>query len=1248
MMTFLMQLEFLPIELSAKIRKNLIALLLVFFSIFCITCCYADNYRLVSVGESFGGGTVFCVSQTSDITQCVTTGSGYAGLIMANEDQVNYDSNSAHGVSWSSEYSRTGAVSFDNGAVNTAAIVAALPYDNSTNNVAWLCHSYIDSIEKHTDWYLPAKNELNKMYLYAKANNLIGKDCSGSKVGGVQCLLGGCSNSEGVYWSSTEDSDNTGNAWFQWFSDGVQFYNSKVYRPFGARAIRAFTSIKSLQAITVTTNSLNLAQGSTRQFVATGTYSDGSMQNITNSTTWNSSNTAISTISNRGLATGLNAGTVNITASQEGITSLPVELTVITSPVVSAISKSGVVNKDLLFGAKDFFDKFDDIPDRSLVKVKITSLPMHGTLKIGQNSVALDEEVPVANLNSLIYEPGLNWIGEDSFWWVGVDECLYSLNEAPVVIGISEEPFSISFFTIASPQKVNVPFTIKILANKNNFNGAVSLYSALGKVEPDHVDLVNGEWVGDITLFDIGEDNYLKLRWSDETYGSGANISNIFNVTNQEGDIAKDAILEGKVTNDDYKPIAGATIELFDGDPNLGGHLIYSTMTDSNGRYSFYNIFSGDYYLSVQMFGYQNVVQETALASKRIITADVMLYYVCDTTGKTPVLLVPGIMGSYSTAHPYWLPFYPRLEEVPPAWDSSKLKLFDPGCLSWQVGWSTIKNGLEEQGYESGCTIFSVPYDWSLSVPQIRDQYLVPWINEAKRLSGRKKVDVIAHSMGGLVTRSYIQSDLYADDIRKFAVVGTPSKGSDSVYYIWEGGDPIEADIVAGNTWFSNPFAAYFYTNVLDYLNLDRYGSHVCNFVLPKASFTPTNCDRDKIYDSLHNVDGSPGQLIPIYDRALLNTIDGNVQIVEEENTFLKALNNIDCLNPKGCVDSQGNIYSFTDPQFLFSAKNDTGVQTILFMGDKQKTLASIYVEPQPPNYAGRTYQDGIPQDQDIIKRSLGDGTVLTDSVFFDERFPQKLNFIAKPAEHAFLIKEFTPELVGFITGNGYIPSKRSLQPETTLAINIDGRIQPGFASVVNSEGKLMKSTEVLEQKDFKISSSSLKVENPVNGEYNVLLYSPYNEDYELSISYYNTNTDKLFEQRYLGYFDSSSKAFTFFVNNTSLDNPIVFDRAFNTPTDLVISNTNDKIQLSWQDVIGDKNKDVNYYEVYWQPDTDPYMNFLGKTAQKRYFTNHDWQDASTNTYAVRSMIIGGNSTFLSPPIFFIPEESKIKNRHLN
>src|SRR5205823_12438252 len=58
----------------------------------------------------------------------------------------------------------------------------------------------------------------------------------------------------------------------------------------------------------------------TQQFTATGTYSDGSIQNLTNAVSWASSNTSVATVTSGGLATGLAQSTSEISASSGGVT----------------------------------------------------------------------------------------------------------------------------------------------------------------------------------------------------------------------------------------------------------------------------------------------------------------------------------------------------------------------------------------------------------------------------------------------------------------------------------------------------------------------------------------------------------------------------------------------------------------------------------------------------------------------------------------------------------------------------------------------------------------------------------------------------------------------------------------------------------------------------------------------------------------------------------------------------------------
>ncbi|HEY6272836.1 MAG TPA: Ig-like domain-containing protein [Terriglobales bacterium] len=71
---------------------------------------------------------------------------------------------------------------------------------------------------------------------------------------------------------------------------------------------------QTLVSIAVTPASASVASGMTQQFTATGTYSDSSTQNLTSSVTWSSTSTAVASINNVGLVTGLAVGSTTIEA----------------------------------------------------------------------------------------------------------------------------------------------------------------------------------------------------------------------------------------------------------------------------------------------------------------------------------------------------------------------------------------------------------------------------------------------------------------------------------------------------------------------------------------------------------------------------------------------------------------------------------------------------------------------------------------------------------------------------------------------------------------------------------------------------------------------------------------------------------------------------------------------------------------------------------------------------------------------
>jgi hypothetical protein len=79
-------------------------------------------------------------------------------------------------------------------------------------------------------------------------------------------------------------------------------------------------SAAALVSIAVTPANPSVALGLTQQFTATGTFTDGSTQNLTNSVKWTTLNTTVTTISPTGLALGLVTGSATIQAASGSIT----------------------------------------------------------------------------------------------------------------------------------------------------------------------------------------------------------------------------------------------------------------------------------------------------------------------------------------------------------------------------------------------------------------------------------------------------------------------------------------------------------------------------------------------------------------------------------------------------------------------------------------------------------------------------------------------------------------------------------------------------------------------------------------------------------------------------------------------------------------------------------------------------------------------------------------------------------------
>ena len=104
-------------------------------------------------------------------------------------------------------------------------------------------------------------------------------------------------------------------------------------------------SLLSIAVTPVTPNITTIAAN--QQFTATGSYTDGSMQNLTTAVTWTSSDTSTATISNAAGSSGLTmaaaVGSTSISAALDGISSTAVSLTVTAAPEYAYVANQNAI-----------------------------------------------------------------------------------------------------------------------------------------------------------------------------------------------------------------------------------------------------------------------------------------------------------------------------------------------------------------------------------------------------------------------------------------------------------------------------------------------------------------------------------------------------------------------------------------------------------------------------------------------------------------------------------------------------------------------------------------------------------------------------------------------------------------------------------------------------------------------------------------------------------------------------------------
>lgn len=388
-----------------------------------------------------------------------------------------------------------------------------------------------------------------------------------------------------------------------------------------------------------------------------------------------------------------------------------------------------------------------------------------------------------------------------------------------------------------------------------------------------------------------------------------------------------------------------------------------------------------------------------------------------------PVIIIPGIMGS--------------------ARKNGEL-VIDPILHTYD----DLIETLDQNGYTKEVDLFTFPYEWRDSNIQSAD-LLKEKIDEIKDVclshsppnTDCTKVDLVAHSMGGLVARSYIQSNAYQNDVDQLIFLGTPHKGSPKAYLQWEGG--------AFTPGLENQLQKQFFVS-----EAHRNGYST-------------------LYDYINSRPiSSVRELLPIFPY-LKDKDTGNMRVYPNEhpqNTFLRDLNS-----------DISNLLAFGNriTNIVGSTGSDNTIE-IIRVGQNSSPL---WAYGKPDGFDGESTDRGL-------ENGIGDGTVTMAGTTLDPTVP---NDEWTGVAHGKLPRETSGRIFNILTGDIAETVIIKSLIEKIFSIQLQSPID---VVVTAPDGKRMGKNFANEQEYNEIPDAFysgygteeeyITIPNPLDGEYKI------------------------------------------------------------------------------------------------------------------------------------------------------------------
>jgi pimeloyl-ACP methyl ester carboxylesterase len=396
------------------------------------------------------------------------------------------------------------------------------------------------------------------------------------------------------------------------------------------------------------------------------------------------------------------------------------------------------------------------------------------------------------------------------------------------------------------------------------------------------------------------------------------------------------------------------------------------------------------------------------------------------------------------------------------------------GMGEWKIDpilhtYDNLIETLQANGYVKDKDLFVFPYDWRNS-NVVSAQLLRTKISEIRaKNNGWPKIDIISHSMGGLVAREYIESDYYQNDVDQLVTLATPQNGASIIYLTWEDGsfDPNDIMSYFSQKHYSHLASAASYWNIFDYIH--QWPITSVEELLPVYSY---------LYDADNN------DALRIYPQNY------------PANIFLQKLNTTDNLKKLEKVEFDKII-----------AVDEGKTDTITGYRVKNYVSDNHWVNGKPVDW-------GVPflQEQSIYRGS-GDNTVpfksaQSSNILSDEYMQidsNHLGLVTKAQSDVFEI------LNGYWSGQEitrwHIPDLLDVMVHSPVDIQVvapDGkRVGKDFNS-----GQILNEIEGAFYSGYEAQAEFITIPNPLIGDYKILTQGTGNGNYEIETVRYRQESE--------------------------------------------------------------------------------------------------------------------------------------------